>query len=247
MIRVDVVPLPTELQPQHIAERAVVVFDVLRATTTIVSALAAGAREVRVFDSLEAARNAARCFDGPKLLCGEQRCLPPDGFDLGNSPGQFTADRVGGRTIFLSTTNGTRAIVAARGAARLFVAGLVNATATARALVRESPDVTLLCAGTNGQPAVEDLIGAGAVASALEQFGIVEHSSNTARQAIRLFRDSRDRLAEVLRNTLGGQNIRSVGLDADIDFAARIDAFDLVAQVIGDPPLVRAITKNPSD
>jgi len=221
-----------------------VVFDVLRATTTIVSALAAGARQVRVFDSLDAARSAARCFDGPKLLCGEQRCLPPEGFDLGNSPGHFTADRVGGRTVFLSTTNGTRAIVAARGAKRLFVAGLVNAAATARALAGEARDVTLLCAGTNGRRAVEDLIGAGAVAAALERFGIVEHSSNTTRRTIRLFHDSRSRLSEVLRNTQGGQNVRNVGLDADIDFAARIDAFDLVAQVIGDPPVVRAVTKS---
>jgi phosphosulfolactate phosphohydrolase-like enzyme len=105
--------------------------------------------------------------------------------------------------------------------------------------------VILLCAGTDGQPAVEDLIGAGAVAASLETLRTVEHSSNTVKQAIQLFHDSRARLGQVLRSTQGGQNICRVGLDADIDWAARVDAFDLVAQVIGDPPVVRAIAKTP--
>ena len=109
-MKIDVVPLPQMLTDEHVRDRVVVVFDVLRATTTIAAALAAGAEAIRVFDSLDAARSAAAAFAGDKLLCGELKCLPPPGFDLGNSPGTYLRDRVAGKMIFLSTTNGTRAL-----------------------------------------------------------------------------------------------------------------------------------------
>src|SRR5438067_13203060 len=126
-MQIDVVPLPQLLRDEHVRDRVVVVFDVLRATTTIAVALAAGAKEIRVFDSLDAARAAASEFSEPKLLCGETKCLPPQGFDLGNSPGAYFPAVVQGKTLFLSTTNGTRALVAAREAPFLFTGALVNA------------------------------------------------------------------------------------------------------------------------
>ena len=76
----DVVLLPTDLKPQHLRDRACVVFDVLRATTTMAAALHAGVSEIRLFDHLDAARAAAGACDGPRLLCGEAQCLAPPGF-----------------------------------------------------------------------------------------------------------------------------------------------------------------------
>src|SRR4051812_31663822 len=115
-MRADVVLLPRLLQPELLRERACVVFDVLRATTTMASALEAGIAEIHLFDSLDAARAAARAHPGPRLLCGEEKCLRPGDFDLGNSPGQFL-DEHRGVTLFMCTTNGTRALLAAREAA----------------------------------------------------------------------------------------------------------------------------------
>src|SRR5690349_4455195 len=108
-MKVDLVPLPRTLTEQLVRDRVVVVFDVLRATTTIASALAAGAKEVRVFDTIAALQDAAASYSGERLLCGERQCLPPPGFDLGNSPGAFVPEKVHGKTLFLATTNGTRA------------------------------------------------------------------------------------------------------------------------------------------
>ena len=130
-MKIDVVLLPRDLRPADLAGRSVVVFDVLRATTSMTAALAAGVSEIRVFGDLTAAKEAAGSFAGPRLLCGEDRCLPPPGFDLGNSPGAFNRAHAG-RPAFMSTTNGTRAILAARGAASIFVGALVNAGAVAR-------------------------------------------------------------------------------------------------------------------
>src|SRR5215208_4677277 len=106
-MNVEVVLLPRDLKPGQLKGRACAVFDVLRATTTMAAALAAGVTEIRLFADLDSARKAAGEFDrGTKLLCGESRCLMPEGFDLGNSPGQFTPGHRGA-TMFMCTTNGT--------------------------------------------------------------------------------------------------------------------------------------------
>src|SRR5438270_6879245 len=128
-----VILLPRDLRPDDLHGHSVVVFDVLRATTTMTAALAAGVCEIRVFGDLESARRAADAFHGPRLLCGESNCLPPPGFDLGNSPGAFNVAAHERRVAFMSTTNGTRAILAARGAHAVFTGALANAAAVAQA------------------------------------------------------------------------------------------------------------------
>lgn len=162
-MQIDVVILPTLLLPAHLSDRVVVVFDVLRATTTMSAALAAGVREIRAFGDLGSAQSASAAFEGDKVLCGEINAVRPPGFDLGNSPAAFTAAKHAGRTVFMSTTNGTRAIVAARAAERMFIGALVNAAVTGRAVAKLGRDVTLLCSGTAGEVSAEDILGAGAV------------------------------------------------------------------------------------
>src|SRR5688500_13494576 len=136
-MQADVVLLPRDLDPQSIRDRAVVVFDVLRATTSMTAALAAGVKEIRIFPDLDAARHAAAVFPGRRLLCGESACLAPPGFDLGNSPGQFLPDHAGA-TLFMCTTNGTRALIAARSAPVVLTGALVNAAAVATRLFQEN-------------------------------------------------------------------------------------------------------------
>jgi 2-phosphosulfolactate phosphatase len=233
----DVVLVPQLLAPQQLRARAAVVLDVLRATTTIAAALHAGAREIRVFASTDDVRRARSGCQGA-LLCGEQHCLRPEGFDLGNSPGEFGAARVSGRTILMSTTNGTRAIVAARGAAQLYAAGLVNAEATARHLARLGSDVTLLCAGTGGEVALEDALGAGAIIAALNRLTSNKLASDSAAIASTLFETFEKSLPQTLRNTHGGRNVIAAGLEADIDFAARLNVMEIVADV--DPRTLTA-------
>jgi 2-phosphosulfolactate phosphatase len=200
------------------------------------AALAAGVREIRLFDSLEAARGAAQQFSGgARLLCGESKCLPPPGFDLGNSPGQFRPSHRDA-TVFMCTSNGTRALLAARRASGVYAGALVNASAVARRLREDDRDVVQLCAGTNGEPAMEDVLGAGAV---LDASGATP-SNDVARMALTLFHASRDRLVELLRDAEGGRNVLSAGLPQDIDFAARLDALDVVGIASGDPLVVRA-------
>ena len=241
-MRVETVILPRELDIASIKDRTVVAFDVLRATTSITAALAAGVKEVRVFDSLDGALAAANAFDGPKVTCGERHTLPPPGFDLGNSPGQFNARDHAGITVFMSTTNGTLAIVAAKSAALVLTGALVNAAAVARRVATEGRDVTLLCAGSDGRPSMEDLLGTGAVLDELQKLTKIDFDGDLSLTAIWLFTACREMLPKLLADTYGGHNIRRVHLDADITFAARLNVIDLVGQVLDGP--LRVVNNN---
>jgi 2-phosphosulfolactate phosphatase len=228
MIPLRVILLPSLLTESDIVDRTVVVFDVLRATTTIANALRAGAKAIRVFDSLDAARAAARVFDGPKLLAGEQECLPPADFDLGNSPGDFTAERCVNRTIFMSTTNGTRALVAARRARTLMTGAIVNARATADALRHIGRPITLLCSGTAGHVALEDLQGCGTV---IEELGVHSVLLENDEAQVALHQSMTDAANDRLFVSRGGRNVLKANLGDDISFAATRNLIDIAVEV----------------
>jgi 2-phosphosulfolactate phosphatase len=237
-MRADVVLLPSHLNPAQLPGRVVVVLDVLRATTTMIAALSAGVREIRIFPDTRSVLAAAADTPGA-LLCGEENCLKPAGFDLGNSPAALKSEHAG-KILLMSTTNGTRAILAAWGAPQIMLGALVNAGAVAATAKKTGLDLLLLCAGTNGKTAMEDVIGAGAVLTALGEG--IELESDAALLARTVFAASRRDLRGALRQSQGGINVIRAGLEEDIDYAARLDSMDAVGVVEdGDPiKVVRA-------
>jgi len=244
-MRVDVVLLPSLIRDEHLVGRNVAVFDVLRATTSMAAALAVGVSEIRIYPDTASAAHGAGPASPQRLLCGEEKCLPPPGFDLGNSPGAFTAD-YRGRVMHMSTTNGTRAIVACRKATAIYPAALVNARAVARALVHDGRDVTLVCSGTEGAISIEDAVGAGAVFEAIrEQLPDVSNASDGPIIAGVLFSTLRHSLREALRSGRSGHNVLNAGLAGDIDFAARLDVLEVVGRIdepAAETPVVRRLT-----
>jgi 2-phosphosulfolactate phosphatase len=222
---VDVIELPERLGECDVSDKTVVGFDVLRASTTIVTALANGARQVRVFESLDAARDCARKRAPSTLLCGEHRCAKPADFDLGNSPREFRPHVVRDKSICLATTNGTRALTKCRNAKLLLVGALVNARACAEAIEAVNRDSLLVCAGTDGQVAQEDLLGAGAV---LQRLSGACELTDRARTARELFVVNQTRLLQVLLTTTGGRNVVQAGLGDDVAFCAALDVFEVV-------------------
>ena len=208
-MRIEVVFLPELLHQRDLSRLTVIVFDVLRATTTITAALAAGTANPR------------------PLLCGEIKTLRPPGFDLGNSPGEFTSEQAG-REVYFATTNGTRAAYAVRSAAHLFAGALVNAPAVAAAAWRSRDDILLLCSGTAGEISLEDTLGCGAVCRELLALGETALANDAAKIAERLFLSAADHLPDVLRDGQGGHNIIAAGLEPDIDFCARFAEIPVV-------------------
>jgi 2-phosphosulfolactate phosphatase len=223
MNRVDVVPLPGQLTRELVDGRVVVVFDVLRATTTITAALAAGVLEVVLHESIPSARAAHARDPRPALLAGEEHCLPPPGFDLGNSPGQFKSEHAG-KVLHMATTNGTRALLAPGKTGTptwVLVGALVNRSAVAKACAGK--DVTLLCAGTNGHPSLEDLLGCGAVLEHLPQ----HTRGDLASIALLAWQGGRGGIDI----GAGARNVISAGLGADITYASQLDTIPLVGAV----------------
>ena len=232
---IDVVLLPEFLPREALPQAQVVVLDILRATSTTVTALASGAASVRLFDSPDEVLKAKTAANRPVIAAGERGCRKMPGFDLGNSPAEYSQDIVNEAAIYLSTTNGTRAAVAARTARRMFVGSLLNASATAEALVTElhRGPTLLLCAGTDGRTAIEDVIGAGAILWQVLA-GTMRPDlefTDTAWIAYQTFASVRSRLAPALRLGQGGINLINADLEADIDFCAALDRFPMAVSV----------------
>jgi 2-phosphosulfolactate phosphatase len=231
--RIHVHLTPALVAPERLAGAVAVVIDVLRATTTIVHALAAGCSAVRICSDVEEARHLADHLPAGKvLLAGERDSRPLPGFDLGNSPGEFTAARCRDRTLVLTTTNGTRALLHARTAARVLVAAFVNFSAVCEQLMAEQRPVHIVCAGDNGAIALEDALLAGALVDGLWDDAVLNDAAQLTWDG---FQAHGRVLADVLDMCAGGERLRALGLGDDIAAAARVDQFVLVPELRHDP------------
>jgi len=243
--------LPKLVDPEELAGAPVVVIDVLRASTTIIHAVAAGVREILPCVEVADARAvAAEVLDSPVVTGGERGGYPIDGFDLGNSPCEYTPERVGGKTLVFTTTNGTRAMHRCEQAETVWVGAFVNAAAVVAALAGR-PNVHLLCAGTNGQMSDDDILLGGLIVHRLQQRGDRAYALNaqaitaceTWKHAFALPQSlgaepvPPERLARRLRDTPGGRNLIATGQEEDILTAAQIDSLSVVPQM--DPKSMR--------
>ena len=228
-MRLDVLLTPGEVVPGELVDRTVVVIDILRATTTMVQALSAGAKAIYPVASIEEALRLANTFGRDEvLLCGERKCLPIEGFDLGNSPREFTPDRVAGKTLLMTTTNGTTALGLASGAARVVIGSLLNLGAIVESLARSGAEPVLLCAGRERHFGLEDAAYAGLLATRIMEAAPGEWQPNDgALAAIALARDF-GVTAELFRLTAAGRGIIAAGLEADLDFCAQIDTLGVL-------------------
>jgi 2-phosphosulfolactate phosphatase len=206
--------------------RTVVVIDTLRATSTIITALMAGAREViPVASPGDAVSVAQRLGVDRTLLCGERGALRIDGFRLGNSPREYTPEVVGGKTLVLATTNGTAALLAAQPAASVLCGALLNARAVAEEIIASpARDVVIICAGTHGRFSIEDTLAAGAIIEAVTEFATSAVAvDDGGRASLLLFRNARNDLGSALRDGDHGATLEALGLGEDIDVCARLD------------------------
>ena len=214
-----------------------VVFDVLRATSTIVTALAAGARGILPVSEIAEAL-AWQKRQPEVLLAGERdglrigRALTGGvEFDFGNSPREFVPVAVSGRLVVTTTTNGTRALRACAGAEEIVVGSFLNLSATIRHLAhRTREEICLVCAGTGEDAALEDTLAAGAVCDGLASVVPLAQLGDSARIARGTFLHARDHLADALGQARNARRLlRLPELRDDVEFCVRQDVFDLAA------------------
>jgi 2-phosphosulfolactate phosphatase len=235
--------LPALVEPESLAGGVAIVIDQLRASSTIAAALTAGAMWVRpaltIEDARAWARQASRGMPAPPgvarvLLGGERGGVRIDGFDFGNSPAEYTRERVAGRGVSFTTTNGTGALLHAASASRVFVGCLANARAVAVAAVAEGRPVHVLCAGTHGLISAEDVLAAGAIVEKLLAAGISLAEDDSGLIAVEAWRRALAAgpvgIVGALRSSLGGRNLLALAMDEDIRWCAQVDTLNIVPE-----------------
>lgn len=217
------------------AERGdvIIAIDVLRCSSSIVTALANGAKAVIPSTTLNEARSLAKTHRA--ILAGERKGKKPKGFQLGNSPLEFEKEVVQGRTIVLTTTSGTKAIVLGKKGRSVLVGSLLNLQATARLSARlaeaSKRGISLVTAGTRGLFSLEDFLCAGAISDRF--MGCGARLDDGCLAAVHAWRNARLDLRSALREGRHAKYLNSIGLGDDVDFCARVDVFDIAAIMKG--------------
>jgi 2-phosphosulfolactate phosphatase len=228
---IDVVFTPDLLPFSELTGKTAVVADILRATTTITAALANGARSITpVLTPEDAFRLAAGQPD--TLIGGERLGVKVDGFDLGNSPREYTESTVSGKRILLTTTNGTRTLQACAPATDIIVGSFLNLHAVIDFLIQTPTDFLFACAGRHGGFCTEDTVFAGACVEALRAEFPDAECTDAAETAQLLYREHCDDLLGMLSNCYHGRYLASIGLAADLEFCARLNCVDHVPRQV---------------
>jgi len=233
--QVQVHLLPELVPARGLRGATAVTIDVLRGTTTMITALAAGCTDIRPCGTVEEAKElAGHLRTGRALLGGERHNVKIEGFALGNSPLEYTAKVCQGKTLVMTTTNGTRAVLRAVEAERVLIAGFVNFRAVCEQLGQDPRPVHILCAGTDGAVTLEDTLLAGALVDYLcAEFDA--RLNDSARLAQDGFKQQGPRLLAALEMSDGARGLLALGHGPDIRFAAGVDRFDLVPELRWDP------------
>ena len=231
-MRVDVVFGGAALVPSDVSGRVVAVIDVLRASTSIATALDNGAKAVIPLESSDEVVTRSKALERTDVrLAGERKMLPIAGFDLGNSPREFTRAAVEGKTILMTTTNGTPAITNTQGARDVVIASYVNYTAVLtmlRTALRGGTDITLVCAGRERQFALEDAGCAGRFVTNVSK-RLTGVSVNDAAQACALI-DKRygEQVLKLFEASEHGRALRDAGFGDDLIACAAVDAHPVI-------------------
>lgn len=228
-MRIDVLLGEAQVAPADVADRIVVVIDVLRAATTVAAALDAGARAVIPFETVDETASRAKAYArGEVQLAGERRMVKIDGFDLGNSPAEYTPASVEGRTILYTTTNGTMALAASHGARACYFAAFVNVTATVasvRSAIEHGGDVTIICAGHERHVALEDVVCAGRLVRGITAGVERVTRGDGARVAEMAERPFQGGVASVALEAGHARSLVAAGFERDVEMCLTLDRF----------------------
>jgi 2-phosphosulfolactate phosphatase len=234
--RISVAFLPKLVNSDSLCGATVVVTDVLRATTTMISALANGALEIIPTPDISTALRLKSELGAEVVLGGERGGVIIPGFHQGNSPREFTPEVIGGKRLVLCTTNGTVAMESCRGADQVVIGAFVNLGAVVQC-VASIPRLLIVCAGTDGQITGEDVLFAGALIERLQVGNASMELDDQAQIAVGWWQAAKQRisagepLAKFLGQGLGGRNLLKLKYDDDIQFCAQVDILPHVPQL----------------
>jgi 2-phosphosulfolactate phosphatase len=231
-MRVDVFFGPQEVAASDVSNRVVAIIDVLRASTSIAVALENGARAVIPLGSSEEVVSRGKSLARSEVkLAGERKMQAIPGFDFGNSPLEFTREAVEGKTILMSTTNGTGAVLSVQGARDVVIASYVNFSAALsilRAALRGGTDVAIVCAGQERHFALEDSACAGLFVQHIIAKQPKAEINDAAQAAMLIDKKFGSNLKRLFRSSTHGIALADAGFGADLDACAELDSYSVL-------------------
>jgi 2-phosphosulfolactate phosphatase len=240
-MRVDLHFTPHQIDELGLRDKTIVVIDVLRASTSIATAMYNGAKEIIPVTSVErAVKISGSLFGDHVLRGGERNGKMIEGFNLGNSPFEYSEEKIRGKAIIFSSTNGSLAIEKARFGRNVLIAGFVNVSTVAHFIKELQQDFILLCAGNNGMFSLEDSVCAGMLVHQLTEDGGIELSlSDAAIAATMLYKGYSRSLLKMVKNSEHGRYLKSIGLGEDLPVCAGVDTIPVLPQLVGNVIKVR--------
>jgi len=244
-MKLEVLLTPVEfatLRNRDLSQTVCVVLDILRATTSMVTALSNGAEAIIPVAEISEAL-AIRQQRPEVVLAGERdgQRIPPGltggvPFDLGNSPREYTAKAVQGKTIVMTTTNGTRALRACAGASAVLVGSFLNLRATYIRLQEMRPvNLVIVCSGTFNEPALEDILAAGAICERIWPLYAGGHTSDAAEVARRLYPLMQYDLLGAMKNSVNGRRLlANPELRTDVWYSVQRETLSFAAELCSD-------------
>ena len=230
-MKVDVALTPEGISVEEGKWKRVVVIDVIRASTTIITALAHGAEGVLPLRTPEEARRKVKEYpQGKTLLCGERESVRIPGFDLGNSPREYNNSVIRDRVLLYTSTNGSQMLVKVGGAEEILVAGFVNLEAVVRRLGLREGDCLIACSGTDGKFSLEDAVCAGMIVVGLRRM-LGEDTLELSDEAIAvtvLYEYFADDLLGMAEESTQGKTLIALGMEPDLSYCITVDSYDVV-------------------
>jgi len=227
-MEIRVFPTPDTIHTGDLDGCAAVVIDALRMTSTAAAAVANGCVGLRAVQGVDEARACAAKTGA--LLGGERNALAIEGFDFGNSPLEYTAERIGGHRLVMTTTNGTMAIQSALSAGRLLLGAFVNAVSVAEATL-SAERMAIICAGTRGAFSLEDALAAGAIIHRLKRLGAQISLDDMALASLTLYKRAAGDLHRSLLPARHYNRLKEIGLQRDLDFCLSEDTLRAVPEM----------------
>ncbi len=229
MNTIDIRVSAHSFQEDELRDKVVVMIDVLRASSTIVTALQNGAKGVIPVQDMDAAGRISQNLDSPNfMLCGEKDGQKIEGYDLGNSPFEYSTEAVKDKTIIFKTSNGTKALKRSTMGKEILVGCFLNLETVTNRLKEVDQEIVIVCAGWRGHLSLEDLLCAGKIISDLNGGTLQEDAPDGTKVAFGLYEKFGNDIERTLRNSNHAKRLADITENDDIGFCSRLNVMQIL-------------------
>ncbi len=234
-MKLNILFTPDQADDLFFAGKTSVVIDVLRASNTIITAIANGAKELIPVSTVDTAVKISRnLFGGSTILGGERNTKRIEGFNLGNSPYEYSEDKVKSKSIVFYTTNGSKAVLKGKFSEYLYICGFINMAAVVSQLGKSSSDIEIICSGNAGGFSMEDVVCAGMLAGELAKIRMDLDYSDSAKAAVMLHKTAGKDILKMLMESEHGKVLKANGFEEDLLYCSKLNTTDVIPYLSGN-------------